>query len=130
MVRHLEECESCRIEVERVEAAIEACRGADSGGELAQLLEDRVMAAIRLMPSPQRDFSVRDWLIAGSVIAASMLLIPVGDYFVRFKEIFGASYTLPLSLVLGIALTAYSALFIGTHMDEVQGFMNKHVRQH
>lgn len=131
MIAHLEGCGTCRAEVETVEAALAEFRNADEAdefGELGELLESRVMAVVRFMPPPQRDFSIRDWIIAGSVIAASMLLIPVGEYFARFRETFGASYALPLSLVLGLSLTAYGALFIGTHMDEVQGFVDRHAR--
>lgn len=132
MRRHLVSCASCKRHVEAVDTVLGALRDAESATceRAGERLEDRVMAAIRLMPPPQRDFSVRDWIIAGSVIATSMLLIPLGEYFARFNEAFGARYTLPLSLVLGIVLTAYGALFVGTHMDEVQGFVDRHARQH
>jgi len=129
MARHLRGCERCERQVELVEASLVELR---EGGEepAGSILEERIMAAVRLTPTPQRDFSVRDWIIAGAVIAASMILIPLGDYFVRFNEAFGASYALPLSLVLGVAITAYAALFVGSHMDELQGFMDRHARQH
>jgi len=128
MARHLAACESCAAQVGLVEDALGAlCEIKDAGDPP---LEARVMASVRLVPTPQRDFSVRDWIIAGSVIAASMILIPVGEYFARFDEAFGASYALPLSLVLGLALTAYAALFVGTHMAQVRGFVDRRARQH
>lgn len=131
MSRHLASCASCRRQAAAVEAAVSALREGEpsgAGGELERRLEDRVMASVRLVPPPRRDIAVRDWIIAGSVIASSMILFPLGEYFARFDEAFGASYVLPLSLVLGIALTAYGALFVGAHMDEVQGFMDRHAR--
>lgn len=130
MSRHLASCGRCRGQVGAVEAALGELRAADAAGSPGGgLLEERIMAAARLVPGPRRDFSVRDWIIAGAVIAVSMILIPVGDYFARFDEFFGARYTLPLSLVLGCVLTAYGALFAGAHLGELQAFMERHARR-
>lgn len=126
MARHLARCPGCSRQVEAVERALGGLRETD-GGEGSRL-EDRVMASVRFVPTPQRDFSLRDWIIAGTVIAASMILIPVGEYFTSFNEIFGASYSLPLSLVLALVLTSYAALFVGAHMSDVQGFLRRHAR--
>jgi anti-sigma factor RsiW len=128
MARHLAACDGCAAQVRAFESLrAELSAGARAEDEAAcELVEDRVMAAVRLTPTPQRDFSLRDWIIAGSVIAASMVLVPLGEYFSRFDEAFGASYALPLSLVLGVAITAYASLFVATHMADVQGFMDRH----
>jgi len=41
------------------------------------------------------------------------------------KSVFGSGYLLSLSLVLGAAFTAYCALFIATHLSELQSFLEK-----
>ncbi len=132
LARHRASCASCRAQASALEAALAGEGGARLAADEALAerarLEDRVMTAVRLLPSPRRDFSLRDWILAGAILAASMILVPVGDYFARFDEVFGASYALPLSLVLGLGLTAYGALFVGAHLDEVQGFMDRRAR--
>jgi len=127
--RHLDSCPSCRATVERMRAALQAPASDAYGVSPAEAsVEDRVMAVVRLMPQPQRElFSVRDWIIAGSVIVLSMALIPVGSDFGGFIAVVGASYALPLALVLGLGITIYSTLFIGTHIDEVMDFVRRRI---
>ncbi|MBL8967366.1 MAG: hypothetical protein JNG85_10165 [Spirochaetaceae bacterium] len=119
--RHLAACASCEAKVRRREAALAAYRAGSSDADAAKgnLLDERIMAAVRLTPRPRRAVLVRDWILSGFVIAASMVIIPLGSEFDRAKETFGFRLALPLSLVLGLALTAYMAVFIGSHMDSL-----------
>ncbi len=92
-------------------------------------LDERIMAEVRLMPVPRNDFfAPRDWLIAGFVMALSMGLIPFGQDFAKVMALFGAGFSLPLSLVLGVVLTSYAAYFVATHLDEVQSFVTRRTR--
>lgn len=128
---HLMSCPSCREEFERSEAAIASYRrafGAEaspSGG--SDDLEERIMAAVRLLPPPKRSGGLRNWILVGLVIALSMALIPFGDDFNAIKALFGTSYTLPLMLVLGIVITLYGAVFIGTHMAELEPLVRRYL---
>jgi hypothetical protein len=88
-------------------------------------VEVRVMASVRLMKKPRRELHARDWIVSGCVILGSMALIPYDHNFDLIKEAFGASYALPLSLVLGIAFTLYAAVFIATHMEELAPFAKR-----
>jgi hypothetical protein len=84
------------------------------------------MAAIRLMPPPRQDFALRDWLFPAAVIVASMFILPLLGKDIGFLEaLLGTGYQLSLALVLGIAFTAYSALFIATHLAELQTYLEK-----
>ncbi|MGA2546208.1 MAG: hypothetical protein ABSF43_06655 [Rectinemataceae bacterium] len=138
--RHLSHCSSCAAVAERMEAALRAyredtrredTRREDTrreedtrGAEPASLVEDRVMAAVRFMPPPRQDFALRDWLFPGAVIALSMFLLPVlGKDNGLLESLFGSGYT--LSLVLGVAFTAYSAFFVATHLAELQSYLEK-----
>lgn len=127
--RHLESCPSCRASVERLRNAMATARIDDQKPLPASAaIEDHAMAVIRLMPKPQRElFSTRDWILAGVVIALSMVFIPLGRDFGVFFSVVGTSYTLPLALVLGLAITVYGALFVGTHIDEVTDFVNRKI---
>jgi hypothetical protein len=134
--RHLSHCRSCAAAALRVEAALRAyredthrddTRNADASLlEPGSIVEDRVMAAVRFMAPPRQDFALRDWLFPGAVIALSMFLLPILGKDNGFLEpLFGSGYTLSLSLVLGVAFTAYSALFIASHLAELQSYLEK-----
>jgi hypothetical protein len=57
------------------------------------------------------------WFIAGFVIFASIVLIPFSDSMTWLKIQFGKSLEVPLSLVLGIAISTYAVLYIATHIE-------------
>ena len=129
MARHLASCAACRGEVERMDAALHALVARLPERTLSEEeFETRVMSAVRLMPAPRRELlSVRDWIIAGCAVLLSMALIPVGGNFGLFIAVAGVSYALPLALVLGVGITLYSALFVGTHVDTVLSFVRRRI---
>lgn len=131
---HLSRCRSCSFAAESLARAISAYREEpkDGGREdrldprFEDRVEDRVMAAVRLMPPPRQDFALGDWLFPGIVLALSMVLLPLIGKDVDFlKSLFGSGYLLSLSLVLGAAFTAYCALVIATHLTEIQDYLEK-----
>lgn len=124
---HLHRCPSCSAAASRMERALRAYREDTRRADTAEsLVEDRVMAAVRLMPPPRQDFALRDWLLPGAIIALSMFLFPILGKDIGFLEaLLGSGYELSLSLVLGIAFTAYVALFIATHLAELQSYLEK-----
>jgi NAD(P)-dependent dehydrogenase (short-subunit alcohol dehydrogenase family) len=126
---HLARCPSCAAVARRAEAALRAYREDTRGAEALladSRVEDRVMAAVRLMAPPRQDFALRDWLFPAAVIALSMFLLPLFGRDIGFLEaLFGSGYALYLSLVLGAGFTAYSALFVATHQLEVRTYLEK-----
>jgi hypothetical protein len=93
--------------------------------EADRLLEERIMSTLRLTPPPKQDFAIRDWLFPGAVILLSMCLFPLGSNIGILEPLFRSGFLLSLSLVLGILFTAYSALFIATHLEELQTYLQK-----
>ena len=127
---HLARCASCSLAEAQTSAAMRAYRedahplGTDAIPE--GLIEDRIMAAVRLMPPPKQDFALGDWIFPGAVLAISMVLLPLMGKDVDFlKSLFGSGYLLSISLVLGAAFTGYCALFIATHLSELQDYLEK-----
>ncbi len=122
---HLARCPSCAASARLLQEAILAYR-AQPGTGTEERIADRVMAAVRLMPSPQQDFALRDWILPAAIIALSMFLLPLFGKNLGFMEsLFGPGYVFSLALVLGIAFTAYSAFFIATHLSELQSYLEK-----
>jgi len=127
---HLASCPACRARVAEQAAALEAIRAAAAGpldAELEDAIEDRVMAAVHLLPRPRRELHARDWAISGLVIFASLALVPFDANYGLLRDLVGESFTMPLCLVLGLVVTIYGAVFIGTHMEELEPFVKRHL---
>jgi len=126
---HLARCPSCASAAAKTREALRAYRnGPEDARALGAgyLVEERVMATVRLMPPPRQDFALRDWIFPAALVALSMFLLPVLGKDLGFLEpLLGSSYALSLSLVLGLGFTAYSVLFIATHMAELQTYLEK-----
>jgi hypothetical protein len=128
---HLASCRSCAEAAERMNEAQRAyredigCVDDARGSDADRLLEERIMATIRLTPPPRQDFAIRDWLFPGAVILLSMCLLPLGSNIGFLEPLFGSGYALSLSLVLGVAFTAYCTFFIASHLGELQSYLQK-----
>jgi hypothetical protein len=124
---HLASCPSCAASAQRGREALKAYReGEGAGGEAAaRPLEDRIMATVRLTPPPMQDFAIRDWLFPGAVILLSMCLLPLASTLGFSGSILSPGNALSLSLVLGLVFTAYCALFIASHVGELQSYLQK-----
>lgn len=127
---HLATCPSCRARVAERASALAAIRASAAEPvdlDLEAAIEDRVMAAVRLMPAPRRELHAREWVVSGLVIFASIALVPFDANYGILRDLFGEGFTMPLCLVLGLVLTIYGAVFIGTHMSELEPFVKRHL---
>ncbi|MDR2072367.1 MAG: peptidoglycan-binding protein [Spirochaetaceae bacterium] len=61
----------------------------------------------------------RGWVIVGLVVLLSFSTLFFGSDFTRVAMDQGASFLLPLGITIGIAITGYGALFIGSHLKEL-----------
>jgi len=124
---HLLVCPDCAQEVER----FEVCRDILQNDFLypAPDLEDAVMSMISADEAVNAaeiteamnaeipgGFSIRGWIIAGIVMLVSMATVFFGLEFNKVALIAGMAFTIPIGITIGIALTSYGALFIGSHL--------------
>jgi hypothetical protein len=93
----------------------------------SQKLEDSIMARIGIEEEQAEaessyvtpgGISTRGWVIAGLVILVSMASAFFGFDFKNVAYEWGMSFMLPLGITVGIILTTYGALFIGSHLKE------------
>ena len=63
-------------------------------------------------------FSTRGWVIAGIVLIVSFGTAFFGLDFKNLANESGMSFLLPMGITIGIVLTIYGALFIGSHLKE------------
>ena len=114
---HLSHCTSCNAEYSRMQKAIAFMRSEylPSSPDLSELIMSVIRATPILEAAP---VSFREWTIVGIVILAAITIAPLGRAFTWVKLSFGSNFLLPLNVVLGMILSAYGALFIGTHLNE------------
>ncbi|MBN2875530.1 MAG: hypothetical protein JXM71_10590 [Spirochaetales bacterium] len=129
MIAHARSCPACAHELDVLRSAMNLYRvpcSADSA-DIAPL----VAARVREAPTPRRAVSMRDWLVSGLVIVASMVLIPLLAAFRQLRADYGSGFTVSVSLVFGLLLTVYASLFVMGHLEEFSRRLKEHdeVRQ-
>jgi hypothetical protein len=70
-------------------------------------------------------FSTRGWVIAGLVMLVSLATAFFGLDFNKVAVEMGMSFLLPIGIIIGIALTCYGAIFIGSHLKELSERFSK-----
>lgn len=123
---HLLLCPDCAQEVERYEV----CKDILYSGFMppAPDLEDSVMAMIGAEEDAVLDlaetevsggFSTRGWVIAGLAMLVSLATAFFGLDFNKVADTSGISFMIPIGITIGIVLSCYGALFIGSHLKEL-----------
>ncbi|MDR3129979.1 MAG: peptidoglycan-binding protein [Treponema sp.] len=67
--------------------------------------------------SPKVPF--RSWVITGLVVLFSLATSFIGMDFSSVAAAQGSSFLLPVGITIGVVITGYGALFIGSHLDEL-----------
>lgn len=124
---HLASCADCARAAHLSARAMAGYRasGARSPEPADLLLEDRIMAAVRLTPPPRQDFAIRDWLFPAGVILFSLCLLPLVSGQGALDALFGPNSAASLALALGVIFTVYSAFFVATHLSELESYLAK-----
>jgi hypothetical protein len=116
---HIITCPDCAQELER----FEVCRNIfydefsspgmamlDGGeGEIPKAEDDNLPGG----------FSTRGWVIAGLMMLVSLATAFFGLDFNKMAVEMGMSFMLPIGIIMGIVLTGYGAIFIGSHLKEL-----------
>ena len=122
---HLLVCPGCAREIERLEVGREVLRNdffPSSPG-----IEDTIMAMIAaeeeaveaLEARVRSGFSTKGWVIAGVVLLVSLVTAFFSLDFHHIVHDSGMSFVIPISITIGIILTSYGLVFIGSHLKEL-----------
>jgi hypothetical protein len=121
---HILVCPDCAREIERFEICKDILR--NDFYPPAPPLEDSVMAVIAAGEGEEAEeaefpggFSTRGWVIAGLVMLVSLATAFFGLDFNKVALAAGMSFMIPIGITIGIVLTCYGALFIGSHLKEL-----------
>jgi len=127
---HVFLCRECANKIERMEETKNILR--DDFFPVSPELEESIMARITVLENEEREntfdnrmcanpgeLSTRGWVIAGLVILISLVTAYFGFDFRSLASELGASFVLPVGITVGIVVTSYGALFIGSHLKEL-----------
>ena len=124
---HLFLCPDCARKVERFELCQKIMR--EEFFPLSQGLEDTIMVAIAEEESEETleakgatvpgGFSLGGWVFAGLVLLVSLTTIFFGMEFNNIALAAGMSFMIPIGITVGIVLTVYGALLIGSHLKKL-----------
>jgi len=121
---HILTCPDCAQEVERFEVCKDILR--DDFFPAPAVMEDTVMARVAAEEAETTEemelpggLSIRRWVIAGLVMLVSLATAFFGMDFNHVALAAGLSFMIPVGITIGIALTCYGALFIGSHLKEL-----------
>ncbi len=126
---HLFHCKKCREEVAAMIAAMdllstESPYAAPAGLQL--IIMNRILGESL---SHVGKVSGTKWAAVGTVIFSSILLINFSDSFIWLQEQFGSQYTLPLSIVMGLVITAYLSIVVGCNYEAMKKYYQDHFQR-
>ena len=122
-------CPSCSVELRnlrRLEELMKTGFLPPSPG-----IEDSVMACLYEDSSEEEEidapagFSFRGWVIIGFFVLLSLSSSFFGVNFTEIAQTEGLSFLLPVGITIGMVLTCYGALFIGSHLKELSTFFHR-----
>jgi hypothetical protein len=67
-------------------------------------------------------FSFRSWVITGFIVLLSLSSAFFGMNFTHIAQSEGSSFLLPVGITIGMIVTCYGALFIGSHLKELSAY--------
>ena len=119
-------CPNCAQEIERFEVSKAIMR--EDFFPPSPGLENSIMSRIAAEENIQETeetyavpggLSTKGWVIAGFIILLSFATAFFGLDFQNLADQTGTSFLLPVGITIGIILTTYGALFIGSHLKEL-----------
>jgi len=118
-------CPNCAQEIERFEVSKAIMR--EDFFPPSPCLEDSIMARVAAEEREREEetyaipggLSTRGWIIAGLIVLVSLATAFFGFDFQNLANETGMSFLLPVGITIGIVLTTYGALFIGSHLKEL-----------
>ena len=131
---HILFCRDCAEKLERLEKTVNIMRKdffpvmtKTSGFNSWSDIEDSIMAKIAIDEETESDasyanpgsLSIRGWIIAGVLIFVSFITAFLNFDFQLVVSESGNSFLVPVSITIGIVLTTYVALFIGSNLKEL-----------
>jgi len=120
---HLLFCSACARELKNLQRIQEIMKtdffpvSPDFGNLLMERLSEET--ALEEATDAPAGFSLRGWVITGFFVLLSLSSAFFGMNFVHIADAEGSSFLLPVGITIGVVLTCYGALFIGSHLKQL-----------
>jgi hypothetical protein len=133
--QHLQSCATCRHGFETLSLAVHSLSAEPAGATDSDLTE-RVMQAVRsqapgvhavrfalpddpLEPDEQPT-PLRSWIIVGSILLVGLFGLRFSDVMNWLRHSFGPAIDVAMSVILGVFLTGYICLLVGSNLARVR----------
>jgi hypothetical protein len=126
---HVVFCARCAESAARLEAARDMMRAGffppppDISGSVMDIIRAEAFDMTADMPFEEEELSPAvswgGWVITGVVVLFSLATSFMGMDFISVAAVQGASFLLPVGITIGVVVTVYGALFIGSHLEEL-----------
>jgi len=127
---HLLCCPSCAGELRKLRCLEEITKtdffpvSPDFGDRIMERLDEET--SMELETDAPAGFSFRGWVIIGFFVLFSLSSSFFGVDFVEISNAEGLSFLLPVGLTIGMIVTCYGALFIGSHLKDLSARFRIH----
>ena len=114
---HLFKCPACKEFINTFQGSLSQLR-TDSYSQSKVDFSDAIMNKVQTLNQPEPHIvgvSNFKWILAGCFIIAGFVCIPFSNYSQTLINYFGTNLELPLYVVMGCAITVYSAIFVMSH---------------
>ena len=87
--------------------------------DMSEIVMKRILNSTVVFTANDRISNFK-WIAVGLVILVSMFLAPYSDSMIWLNNQFGGQFEIPFNIVMGIIITVYASLFVGTHLDSLK----------
>ncbi len=122
---HALRCAPCRAAAARTDGAARLVRAIEPD-LLGEDLTARIMAGVRFSRTEYgRKVSIFNWISAEILLLAALVLVQFSEPRIWLVNQLGRGFEMAISVSLGVLITLFSALLVGTHMKELNGFRDR-----
>lgn len=118
-------CPRCRRDIALLAARFDSLRE-EAPYPMDRDLCEKVMKDVFTSDvSYEHEVSLTQWGVVGLIILMSLFLIPFSDSFGWLRGHFGRGLELPVSIVLGLAMTIFALVGVFSHMEGLKKLMER-----